>query len=157
MNKYIARKLVFILVLVALIAAPFGIQAHQSANTTDPFILMARYIERLSSPGGVDVLNIIEDGPRGTQLLIMTYIEDFPNWSVRQDQENFKRDVVAMVSDYGYETVIVFLGWDYPPPAFRVQGSWNCQELRAGSCEWEVQPSVVIGAQHIKWQGIGKP
>ncbi len=156
MNKYLVRKLLFVIALGLAIYAPIGVTAYQSRTTDDPHILMARYLEQLPI-GGIDVLNLIDDDKRGVQLLVMVYIEDFPNWTIRQEQENFKRDVVAMTSDNGYDSVLVFVGWDYPPPGYRIQGIWNCQALRASECEWEPQPSVLVDSKHVKWAGIGKP
>ncbi|MEK0324771.1 MAG: hypothetical protein QQN63_03625, partial [Nitrosopumilus sp.] len=56
--KYKIRKLVFILVLLALLASPFAIAEYRSQNTNDPFILMARDIERGFQSGEVDILAI---------------------------------------------------------------------------------------------------
>lgn len=156
MSKYTARKLVFILVLATLIATPFGIQAYLSATTTDPYILMAREIEQFEK-GGVDVLNVEENRDVGDGVIILAYIESYPEWSLRQDQLNFNQHILRVIARYDFESASILIGWDFPPEDFRIQGAWVCEELRRGSCTWEKVASVIVRSEFIQWPGIGKP
>ncbi|HDZ14770.1 MAG TPA: hypothetical protein ENH60_07710, partial [Pricia sp.] len=77
--KYTIRKLLFLLVIVAMVASPFAVQKYNSMTTIDPYILMAREIEAFPS-GGVDVLIVedVEDVPSvengvGVSLVIEEY------------------------------------------------------------------------------------
>ena len=156
MDKYLIRKLVFILLIVAIIASPFAYLEYKSQTTTDPYILMAREIEDFEL-GGVDVLALKDHPNIPNGLTLLTYIEDFPNWTVRKDQENFKRHVTDIVRDYDYDAVVIIVGWDYPPKQFRAQGAWVCLELRASACEWDFIPGQTVPQEFITWPGIGKP
>lgn len=156
MNKYTVRKLVFILVLVILIASPFGYIEYRSLTTTDPFILIARELEGFEK-GGIDILNVIEDKDVDRGLVIVAYIEDYPNWSVRQDQQNFNRAVLQAIGVHEFNAVTVFIGWDFPPEIYKIQGVWVCPELRRGACEWEMVPGITLRREFIVWPGIGKP
>ncbi len=154
--KYTLRKLAFLVVLAALIASPFAVQAYKSATTTDPYILMAREIEGFEK-GGVDVLGIEDHQSIPGRIVLVSYIEDYSNWSVRQDQHNFTGAVLRAIARYDFESVLILIGWDFPPPDFRVQGLWSCEELRRTSCVWEIVPSVVVQEKYILWPGIGNP
>lgn len=157
--KYTLRRLGFLLILALLIASPFTIQAYQSATTTDPYILIAREIEGFEK-GGVDVLSVEENTEVEDGVLIVTYIEDYPNWSLRRDQENFKSLVLQAISKKDFSAAVVAIGWDFPPippEAYRVQGIWVCGELRRNSCTWEQVPSTQLLPQYTVWAGIGKP
>jgi hypothetical protein len=156
MDKYTIRKLIFILILVLLVASPFIVVAYESATTTDPYILMARAIEDYEG-GDVDVLNLHDHPNISNGISLIVYIEDFPNWSIRKDQENFKRHVLQIIHDYEFDAVVIILGWDYVPKTFRAQGAWVCLELRSSFCEWDYIPGVEVPQEFIKWPGIGKP
>ncbi len=157
MNKFLIRKLLFVASLALLVYAPFGVADYKSRTTTDPYILMAREIEAFPK-GGVDVLYVGDNDGAKNSILVVTYIEDYPDWSLRQDQPNFKRHVIQTVARYDFESVLILIGWDFPPDRdFRVQGLFSCMELRRSSCEWEQVPSIKLKDQYIKWPGIGKP
>ncbi len=154
--KYTIRKLGFIVVLAALVASPFLVQAYESATTTDPFILMAREIEGFET-GGVDVINLKDDPNVPNAITMLVNIEDFPNWSVRKDQHNFKNHVIRTIDRYDYEAVSIFLGWDWPAEDFHIQAVIVCPELRVSSCEWTYVPSTKVEPRYIEWPGIGNP
>jgi hypothetical protein len=153
--KFKIRKLIFLVVLFALVAAPFAYTEYRSSTTTDPYILVARELER-GTPG-VDVLGA-EDHPNLNGLMtIVFYIKDFPDWSVRQDQPNFQRAVLQAVARQDYTGALIIIGWDFPPPDYRVQGLWLCPELRRLSCEWEMVLGRQIPDKYMQWPGIGNP
>lgn len=157
MNKYTIRKLVFILILMGLIAAPFGIQEYKSMTTTDPYILMARKIEAFSE-GDVDVVDV-EDHPSLDSLLVITNILDYSTWSDRI-KENFQRHVMFIVRDYDYDNVVIAIGWGAPAETVLLQREFICTNLRvtrADACSEIVFPGVPLLPQYNKWPGIGKP
>ncbi len=156
MNKFLIRKLLFVTSLALLVYAPFGVADYKSRTTTDPYILMAREIEAFPK-GGVDVLYVVDNDAVTNGILVVAYIEDYPDWSLRQDQPNFKRHVIQAVARYDFESVLILIGWDFPPEDFRVQGLFRCMELRRSSCEWEQVPSIRVRPDFVKWPGIGKP
>jgi len=156
MNKYIIRKLVFIVTLGLLVYAPFGIAAYRSATTQDPYVLMAREIESLPI-GGIDVLAVDGHKTNSDMVIIVIFVPEYPNWSERKDVENFKRDVIRIALDSDYSSVLILLGWDYPPPDYRVQGTILCEEPRADLCAWEYASGVSLNEQYTRWPGIGKP
>ena len=154
--KYTIRKLGFLLALVLMTAAPFMYQEYRSLTTTDPYILMARDIERFEK-GGVDVLTIQENPELKNGITTVVYIKNYSEWSIRQDIPNFNRHVLRAIAKYSYTAAVIAVGWDFLPEDFRVQGVWICPELRRGSCEWEKVPSVQLDQKFVKWPGIGNP
>lgn len=154
--KYTLRKLAFLVILATLVASPFGIAEYKSLTTTDPYILMAREIERYPI-GGIDVLYVADNPRIPDSLSILVFIPEYSKWSERKDVSNFKRDVLGTIANYGYKAVGILVGWDFPPPRFRAQGLISCLELRKSSCIWEPIPSIEVDPEYVKWPGIGKP
>lgn len=154
--KYTIRKLGFLVVLAVLVASPFIAQKYRSLTTTDPYILLAREIEAFPK-GGVDVLNIIDHPQMANGVSVITYIPEFPKWSVRQDQENFKRWFTDAIRSAGWDQATLFVSWDYPPSDLKIQGGWLCDELRTDFCEWTYIPSQPIRPDYVIWEGIGNP
>lgn len=156
--KFIVRKLVFVLALALLAASPILIHEYKMSVTTDPFILMAREIEAYEV-SGVDVIDV--DVPENSPelLRVLVQIEDWPKWSERKDRENFKRLVLQIARENGYESLAIHIGWGYPAKEIRVQGTVFCPELSIHVCEWQYPPGgpMRIPEEFIKWPGIGKP
>ena len=147
----------FLVVLVALAASPCLVAEYKSLNTTDPYILIAREVEAFEL-GGVDVLFVRgrpEKDPTGVE--IFAYMPDYSEWSVRKDRVNFERHILRVISRYGFESVTVVMGWDFPPEEMRVQGIIVCEELRQLSCTWSPVPSVSLEDEFLQWPGIGNP
>ena len=153
--KFRIRKLIFLVVLLSLVAAPIAYTEYQSLTTTDPYILVARELER-GTPG-VDVLAAEDHPDRQGVMTVIVYIEDYPKWTLRQGQPSFNRAVLQAVARQGYEGALIVIGWDFPPPNDRVQGLWTCPELRQLACEWETIPGQVIPDKFMMWPGIGNP
>ncbi len=153
--KYTLRKLVFLGVLAALVASPFIVAEYRSQTTTDPYILLAREIEAFEKD--VDVLNIIDHPQMPNGVSIITYIPEFATWSVRQDQENFKRWFTDAVRSAEWDQASLFISWDYPPSNLKIQGGWVCEELRADFCKWTYIPSQPVHPDYVIWPGIGNP
>ncbi len=153
--KFRIRKLIFLVILFSLVATPFAITEYQSRTTTDPYILVARELERGTK--GVDVLGAEDHPNHGGVMTIIMYIKDFPDWSLRQDQPNFQRAVLQAIAKHGYIGALIVVGWDFPPPNYRVQGLWLCPELRRLSCEWELVPAAEVPDKFMQWPGIGNP
>jgi len=153
--KYRIRKLIFLLVLASMVLIPMAYAEYESINTTDPFILIAREVEAYKK--SVDVLGVEEHKQIRGRAVIFAHIPDFPDWSIRVEQENFKVAVIRAASRYGFDSVVIIIGWDFPPPDFRVQGVWECEELRRSSCVWIKIPSVVLDENFRPWPGIGNP
>jgi len=154
--KFVIRKLLFLLAIVSMGAAPFVYVEYKSLTTKDPFILMARDIEDFRK-GEVDVLTVQENPELRDGITTVVYIKNYPEWSVRQDIPNFNRHVLRAIAKYNYTAAVIAVGWDFLPKDFRVQGVWICPELRRGSCEWEKVPSVQLNQEFIQWPGIGNP
>lgn len=154
--KFLLRKLVFLVVLVALAASPFLVAEYKSLNTTDPYILIAREVEAFEL-GGVDVLFVQDKPGNDGGVDIFAYMPDFQEWSVRKDRANFERHVLQVIGRYGYERFTVVMGWDFPPEEMRIQGLIICPELRQSSCTFDVLPSVRLTDEFIQWPGIGNP
>ncbi len=159
--KYTIRKLVFLLVLSALIATPFGIQEYRSLITTDQYILMAREIEAFP-PGGVDVLIVedVEDVPSVENGVgVSLVIEQYPHWSERI-LENFNRQVMDAVRVYEYDEVVMLIGqWDVPADTVLVDWRITCTNirvLRPDMCE-AILLSGTLPPSFLKWPGIGNP
>lgn len=153
---YTLRKLGLILILVLAISAPWIVAEVKSRTTTDPFILMAREIEQYPI-GNIDVLYLQEHPTKEGGITIVAFLPDYPDWSVRLERENFKRDVISTIMRYGYNSVGIIFGWDYPPPDFRVQGIISCLEPRASLCTYDPVPAQPIAPEFIPWPGIGNP
>jgi hypothetical protein len=142
-------------ILVALALAPFGIAAYRSANTTNPYILLAREIEAFS-PGDVDVIYVFELPDDVRTLAVVAHIEKYPEWKDKK-RENFKRFILQLARDEDYYTSLhIVLGWNYTPETMHIQGIIVCGELKVASCKWE-QVNVPLSPEFIKWPGIGKP
>jgi hypothetical protein len=156
MNKYTVRKLVFIGILLALIAAPFGVNIWYQINNPDPFVHMARYIESFEK-GGVDVLTIFEIGGSDRALAVLVYIKDYPDKWTSVDRENFNRWNLNMLRDNGYKGLELAIGWDYPPPNMRMQGVIVCTEPAAASCLPMQNVNIIVRPEFQRWEGIGKP
>ena len=154
--KYTIRKLVFLLLLTSIVLAPFAYTEYQSLTTDDPLILIARELEDFEK-GGIDVLNVLEDEEIQGGLIIVVYIEDYPDWTVRQDQQNFNRAILQAIGKRGFEAVVTFIGWDFPPPIYKIQGTWICPELRRSACEWDIVPGITLKQEFVIWPGIGNP
>lgn len=154
--KYTLRKLAFLVILVSLIASPFAIQEYKSLTTTDPFILMAREIER-QPVGNIDVLYLQEHPDREKAITLVAFLPDYPDWTVRLERENFKRDVLSTIMGYGYNSIGIIFGWDYPPPKFQVQGIITCLEPRASLCTYKPVAAQPIAPEYVSWPGIGNP
>ncbi len=154
--KYTLRKLLFLLAIVLMVAAPFAVAEYRSLTTDDPYILIAREVENYVK-GGVDVLNVLDNIERKDGILIIVYIPDYPSWSVRQDHVNFNQALLQAIGRYEFTSVVVFIGWDFPVDNFRVQGTYACPEMRRQSCVWAQVPSVELRDEFIRWPGIGKP
>ena len=154
--KYTLRKLLFLLVIVLMVAAPFAVVEYRSLTTDDPYILIAREIEHFVK-GGVDVLNVTDNVSRADGIVIIVYIPEYPDWNVRKDHVNFNQAVLQAIAKYEFTSVVIFIGWDFPPDNYRVQGSYACPEMRRQSCEWEQVPSIELRDDFIRWPGIGKP
>ena len=154
--KYTIRKILFVLALVSIVGAPFAYAKYQSITTTDPYILIARELEGYNK-GGVDVLNVSDnpDRPKGIRMII--FIPDYPDWSFRKDQQNFNQLALQAIGRYDFTAVVMFIGWDFKPDNFKIQGSWTCPEMRRQSCEWLAVPGIGIGKEFILWPGIGRP
>ena len=157
-TKYTIRKLGFVLILVALIVSPFGVQEYKSKTTTDPYILIAREIESFSS-GDVDVLNV-EDSPTVEEsVAVFIFIDDYSRWSSRII-ENFNRHVTEIVRDYEYDEVVMIIGWGAPVEQMLIQRVIKCTNLRvlrSDMCGTEVVPGSRLSSEFIKWRGIGEP
>ena len=155
--KYKIRKLVFILVLLALIASPFAIAEYRSQNTNDPFILMARDIERGFQSGEVDILAIFPFPDKPNILSFLAYIENFPDWS-DNTQENFKRYILDLSRGTDYDSIEIAIGWDFPPEQFRIQGIYICDEtFKTANCPWFGDIGLRVDREFIVWPGIGNP
>ena len=154
--KYTIRKLLFLLVLGAMVATPFAYTEYKSLTTTDPFILMARDIRQFRK-GGINVLTVQENPGLADGITTVLYIRDYPDWSVRQDHPNFNQHVLQAIAKYDYTGVVMAIGWDFPPDQFRVQGAWVCEELRRSSCTYESVPSIILKPEFIQWPKEGKP
>ncbi len=154
--KYTIRKLLFLLSLVSIVATPFLVAEYRSLTTTDPFILIARDIENYDR-GEVDVLYVVQNESDKTGIVLLAYIPNYPEWTERQGLPNFNQAVIRAIARQNFESVIIFIGWDFPPSEFRVQGTWSCPEMRRLACEWEKVPSVVVSEDFITWPGIGNP
>ena len=154
--KYTIRKLLFLLSLVSIVGAPFAYAEYQSITTVDPYILIAREVENYVK-GGVDVLNVSDNPDRPDGIRMILYIQDFPNWSLRKDQQNLNQLAIQAVGRYDFTSVAMFIGWDFEPDNFKVQGSWICPEPRRQSCEWLTVPGIAVGKEFIIWPGIGNP
>ncbi len=155
-HKYTIRKLGFIVFLAVLVYSPFGVAEYKSRTTTDPFILMAREIER-QPIGNIDVLYLQEHPTREGAITLVAFLPDYPDWNDRLERENFKRDVISTVMGYGYNQVGITIGWDYPPPDFQVQGLIACEEPRASLCKYSPIPAQRVDPKYVVWAGIGNP
>lgn len=153
--KYRIRKLIFLAVLAAMAMAPFAYTEYESRTTTDPFILVAREVEGFGK--GVDVLGAEAHRNIPNRLVLFMYIETFPEWDPRKDYPNFKVAVIQAAARYDFDSVLILIGWDFPPAVFRVQGLWQCEDLRRSSCVWQQVPSVVLTERFRPWPGIGNP
>ncbi len=153
--KFLIRKLIFIGILAALIAAPFAYTEFRSATTTDPFILIAREVEAYGQ--GVDVLSVTEHKSIDDTVVVVTFIPDYSSWSIHQDHANFNGAVLRIIARHGYIGTVIVIGWDFPPPEYRVQGAYVCLELRRVSCVWEKIASVEMLPEFTVWPGIGEP
>lgn len=160
MNKYLVRKLLFVIALGLAIYAPIGVTAYQSRNTKDPYILMAREIERWEKK--IDVVNVFDNTGVLDGLAVIVNIDPYPEWTPKV-RENFTRHVLAVVRGgirgEGREWVALelALGWDYPSREIRVQMLIICTDLRASSCTSQKVAGFVIPPSFIKWPGIGNP
>ncbi len=154
--KYTIRKLLFLLAIALMVAAPFAVAKYRSLTTDDPYILIARELEGYSR-GGIDVLNVLDNSERKDGILIVVYIPDYPEWTVRQDHVNFNQAILQAIGRYQFTSVVVFIGWDFPTDNFKVQGSYACPEMRRQSCTWTQVASVELRDKFVKWPGIGKP
>ncbi len=160
MNKFLIRKLLFVVSLALLAYAPFGVAAYQSRNTKDPYILMARAMEAFDPPG-VDVIKVWDNPGVQDGLAVLVNIHPYPEWTPNT-RENFTRHVLEVTrgDDRGESRWIALelaIGWDYPSEAIRVQLVIICTDLRASSCHSEKVPGMVVSPIHIDWPGIGKP
>lgn len=154
--KYTIRKLLFLLALVSIVGAPFAYTEYKSITTTDPYILIAREMESYSK-GGVDVLNVSDNPDRSDGIRMILFIQDYPDWSFRKDQQNLNQLALQAIGRYNFTSVVMFIGWDFKPNNYKVQGSWNCPEMRRQSCEWKAIPGIAIAEEFITWPGIGRP
>lgn len=157
--KYTLRKLGFLLVLAALIASPFAVQAYKSATTTDPYILMAREVEAFSS-NEIDVINVDDhSGLENTVRVLVITIDDYSKWPERI-QENFRRHVMETVREYGYENLHLFLARKFPSKEIVIYQMLTCTNLRvmrAEMCVADTSVMELLLPQYIKWPGIGNP
>ncbi len=156
--KYTLRKLGFILILAALVASPFAVQAYKSVTTTDPYVLMAREIEAFSA-GDVDVVAVEPNASLEDGIVVILFIDDYLRWSERIT-ENLNRHVMGVVREREYDEVLMVLGWGAPVEAFLVQQEIECTNLRVlrpGMCTTISVPGQKLPSSFIKWPGIGNP
>lgn len=159
MNKYLIRKVLFVAALGLAIYAPIGVTAYQSRNTTDPYIIMARDIERWDK--GIDVLKVWDNPGVLDGLAILVNIAPYPEWP-SNTRENFTRYLLEVTrgGDRGeseWTALEVAIGWDYPSEAVRVQMVIICTDLRATSCTSEQVAGFIVHPDLIDWPGIGNP
>ncbi len=153
--KFRIRKLIFLVVLAALASAPFLVAEHKSRTTTDPYILMAREVQGFRLR--VNVLGI-ENHPNFEGVVtVFVYVRDFPDWTIRQDHPNFQTKVLQAAARQDFEGALILIGWDFPPPDYRVQALWMCEELRRQSCAWEAVPSITVPADKLPWPEARRP
>lgn len=160
MNKFLIRKLLFVVSLALLVYSPFGIAEYKSRTTTDPYILMARELEAFSLPG-VDAIWVWDNPGVKNGLAMLVNIAPYPEWTSNQ-RENFTRYALEVTrgDDRGASEWVALelaLGWDYPAESIRVQMVIICTDLRASSCYSQNVPGMTVIPQFIKWPGIGKP
>ncbi len=160
MNKYTARKLVFVGIVILLVFSPFvvprGMVMWEEIQNPDPFKAMARYIESFEK-GGVDVLTVFDIPDSDKGLAVLTYIEDYSDTWTSKDKENFTRWNLNVVRENGYERLELAIGWDYPPPNMRMQGVVVCPEPRAAACLDLQRVNIVVRPEFLEWFGIGNP
>ena len=155
--KYTIRKLVFILVLFALLASPFAVIEYRSLNTDDPFILMARDIEKGFQSGEVDVLAIFPFPEKPNILSFLVYIPNFSDWS-DNIRENLKRYILDLTRGTDYDSIEIAIGWDFPPAQFRIQGLYICDKtFKSANCAWSGDLGLRVDTNFIEWPGIGNP
>ena len=94
MSKFLIRKLLFVISLTLLAYSPFGVAAYKSANTKDPYILMARAIEAYATPG-VDVIKVWDNPGVQDGLAVLVNIHPYPEWTPNI-RENFTRHVLEV-------------------------------------------------------------
>lgn len=152
--KYVIRKLGLLLVVGLLIASPAIYKAYDRATTKDPFILIARDIEAYPTPG-VDVINVVAAPNDLNELIILIWLPDMPNWSATEN-ENLKRYILQVLRGTRYTKVTIGIGWNYTIKTMRIDGVWQCTELKTASCTWDTS-TVRVSDSFLVWPGIGRP
>lgn len=154
--KYTLRKFGLLVIVAAIVAAPFAWQAYQKAYPSDPYIIMARAVAAFAS-GDIDVINVFDGMAIPDRLVVIVNIAKYTSWTDRQ-KENFERHVLIVARNHGSGSLEVLIGWGYPSRSMRIQGLVECETLRQLDCTWSsLDEGIGLRQVFIKWPGIGNP